>query len=61
LQEIKNGRLAMLGFAGFAAQAYTTGTTPLQGLGQHLANPWATTVLNFDLARASPVCVAPGC
>ncbi len=51
----------MLGFAGFAAQAYTTGTTPLQGLGQHLANPWATTVLNFDLARASPVCVAPGC
>nr|AAB40979.1 light harvesting complex a [Volvox carteri f. nagariensis] len=50
-KEIKNGRLAMLAFAGFAAQAYTTGTTPLKNLATHLADPWATTVWQNDLAR----------
>ncbi|KAL6752780.1 light harvesting complex A [Haematococcus lacustris] len=51
VKEIKNGRLAMLAFAGFAAQAFTTGTTPLQGLSKHLASPWSTTVFENDLAR----------
>jgi light-harvesting complex I chlorophyll a/b binding protein 2 len=41
----------MLGFAGFCAQAWTTGTTPLANLGTHLANPWTTTVFSNDLAR----------
>ena len=41
----------MLAFAGFAAQAYTTGKTPLAGLAAHLENPWATTVFSNDLAR----------
>ncbi|KAG2494155.1 hypothetical protein HYH03_007790 [Edaphochlamys debaryana] len=51
VKEIKNGRLAMLAFAGIVAQHYTTGTTPLRNLGAHLADPWTTTVWQNDLAR----------
>mmetsp|Transcript_2241 Transcript_2241/g.3722 ORF Transcript_2241/g.3722 Transcript_2241/m.3722 type:complete len:265 (-) Transcript_2241:178-972(-) len=50
-KELKNGRLAMLAFAGFAAQAYTTGSTPLACLSKHLADPWNTTVWSLDLTR----------
>jgi hypothetical protein len=51
LNEIKNGRLAMLAFAGFAAQRITTGTTPLANLAAHVADPWNTTVVANDLSR----------
>lgn len=40
LQEIKNGRLAILACLGFAAQYAATGTDPITNLSQHLASPF---------------------
>eukprot|EP00798_Chlamydomonas_sp_ICE-L_P013373 gene13373-19218_t len=39
LKEIKNGRLAMIAFVGFAVQAVATRTGPIEGLTTHLGDP----------------------
>lgn len=41
LKEIKNGRLAMVAYFGFAAQLGATGKGPIDGLLAHLESPWA--------------------
>lgn len=39
VKEVKNGRLAMVAFVGFAVQAVATRTTPIEGLTKHLSDP----------------------
>lgn len=39
LKEVKNGRLAMVAFVGFAVAALVTRQGPIEALSSHLANP----------------------
>lgn len=60
VKELKNGRLAMLAFAGFVMAAQITGKGPLGALSEHLANPIGTTI--FSKAVVTPIsAVVPEC
>jgi hypothetical protein len=51
LNEIKNGRLAMVAFLGLIVQHFTTGTDPISNLTAHLADPWNVNVVTNEIAR----------
>lgn len=47
VNEVKNGRLAMVAFVGFAVQAVLNRTTPLEALSKHLADPAGKNILYY--------------
>jgi light-harvesting complex I chlorophyll a/b binding protein 5 len=54
VKELKNGRLAMVAFLGFAAQQAATGKGPLDNLADHIASPWAVNFCSNGVRRRAP-------
>ena len=59
LNEVKNGRLAMIAFIGFCSQAAVNGEGPIEALTRHLADPGHN---NSEFNRALVwFCTNPAC
>ena len=51
VKEIKNGRLAMMSFLGMVSQYAVTGTSPLEGLKAHMANPTQVNIFTSSVGN----------
>lgn len=52
VRELKNGRLAIVAFVGFCAQAVAyPGTGPLENLKAHIADPWSKNIAEIIIPR----------
>jgi len=47
VKEVKNGRLAMVAFIGFAVAALVTREGPIEALSTHLSNPFENNVIGM--------------
>ena len=56
LKELKNGRLAMVAFLGFASQAAVQGKGPIACLQAHIADPWHNNI--YTSSVGAEVCTA---
>lgn len=46
-KEVNNGRLAMVSWVGYAAQAVMTGKGPWQNLVDHVSDPWNNCLFTY--------------
>jgi hypothetical protein len=51
VKEVKNGRLAMMSFLGMVSQYAVTGTSPLEGLKAHMANPAGVNIFTSSVGN----------